>query len=54
MAHQAQALAQALALKAQLAAQPIFSDHVKENRLTAKEGLEKVILDKNGGNWTEV
>jgi hypothetical protein len=31
-----------------------FSDSVKEDRLTAKEGLEKVTLNTNGGNWIKV
>jgi hypothetical protein len=45
---------QAAAINAQLTALPIFSDNVKEDKLTAKQWLEKVILNKTGGNWTEI
>ena len=41
-------------INAQLTALPIFSDNVKEDKLTAKQWLEKVIINKNGGNWTDI
>ena len=52
----ADALAQALqaaALNAQLSVMPTFSDNVKEDRLTAKEWLEKVQINRTGGGWTD-
>ena len=52
----ADTLAQALqnaALNAQLSVLPTFSDNVKEDRLTAKEWLEKVQINKDGGNWND-
>ena len=39
---------------AQLIALPIFSDNVKEDKLTTNQWLEKVIINKTGGNWTDV
>ena len=45
---------QAAAINAQLTALPIFSDNVKEDKLTAKQWLEKVILNKTGGNWSDI
>ena len=44
---------QAAAINAQLIALPIFSDNVKEDKLTAKQWLEKVIINKTGGNWND-
>ncbi len=41
-------------INAQLTALPIFSDNVKEDKLTAKQWLEKVIINKTGGNWTDI
>ena len=37
---------QAAAINAQLTALPIFSDNVKEDKLTAKQWLEKVVINK--------
>ena len=45
---------QAAAINAQLTALPIFSDNVKEDKLTAKQWLEKVVINKTGGNWTDI
>ena len=44
---------QAAAINAQLTALPIFSDNVREDKLTAKQWLEKVIINKTGGAWTD-
>jgi hypothetical protein len=55
MAEQADTRAlKAEALNAQLTPLPTFSDNMKEERLTAKEWPEKVILHKNGSNWTKI
>ena len=57
MALQAEAMGQAFqaaAINEQLIALPIFLDNAKEDKLTAKQWLEKVIINKTGGNWTDV
>ena len=43
---------QAAVINAQLI--PIFSDNVKEDKLIAKQWLEKVIINKTGENWSNV
>ena len=45
---------EAAAINAQLIAGTIFLDNVKEDKLTAKQWLQKVIINKTGGNWTDV
>ena len=44
---------QTAAINAQLTALPSFSDNVKEDKLTAKQWLEKVIIKKTVGNWSD-
>ena len=39
---------------AQLTALPTFSNRIQEDKWTASEWLEKVIINKNGGEWTEI
>ena len=45
---------QAAAINAQLTALPVFSDNVKADKLTAKQWLGKVSLNKTGGNWPDI
>ena len=52
MAQQAEPMGSTI--NAQLIALPIFLDNLKEDKLTAKQWLEKVIINKTGGNWTDV
>ena len=45
---------QAAAINAQLTVLLIFSDNVEEDKLTAKQWLVKVIINKTGGNWSDI
>ena len=45
---------QAAAINAQLTVLLIFSDNVKEDKLTAKQWLVKVIINKTEGNWSDI
>ena len=57
MAKAAEAMSQDFpaVINAQLISLPIFSENFKEDELTAKQWLEKVIIkNKTGGNWNDV
>ena len=43
-----------VAINAQLIELPIFLDNVKEDKLTAKQWLEKVNIKKTGRAWTDL
>ena len=52
----AQALGQALqnvALNASLSNLPTYSDDFKEDKMTAKEWMERFMTSREGGGWTD-